>query len=116
MTRLRASCRGLVVILVLLAGFLAAGLAHRAPWPPVGPDLAAFLAAGGSADDLCGGGVHAERHCEACRLVAAPVPAGPRAAGGRGWVADRPTPGPAGLARVDGRYGPLTARGPPAHA
>ena len=51
------------------------GFAHTVPRTDVSPELAAYLAAGGSVADLCHdiGEDHSDRHapCDACRLIAA---------------------------------------------
>jgi hypothetical protein len=73
---------GIVVALALAIAALFA-----APAAPRDPALLAWLAAGGSADGLCGpGGSHAEgRHCDGCRL-GAPATALPPAAVALGRV------------------------------
>lgn len=64
-------CKPLVVVLVMLS-LMAIGFAHQTSRTVQSPDMAGFLAAGGSLSDLCGTPVgdgqttHVE--CKACRI------------------------------------------------
>ncbi|WP_254892309.1 hypothetical protein [Roseovarius sp. A-2] len=70
------------MVIALGAAMAAVGFAHRDLTGDTGrsvnPEYLAYLAAGGSADDLCAQGAHgggidhdsATTRCEACRLVA----------------------------------------------
>jgi hypothetical protein len=72
----------LILVVALSVGMAAVGFAHRdltgETGRSVNPDYLAYLAAGGSAEDLCAHDAHdgGEGHdraatgCEACRLVA----------------------------------------------
>lgn len=68
----------LILVIALGVAMAAVGFAHRDTGSTANPDYIAYLAAGGSADDLCahdthdGGADHdsAATGCEACRLVA----------------------------------------------
>lgn len=73
----------LAALLAWLAAVLAGAVAPAAA--PLDPGLAAFLAAGGALDDICGAAGHGngagDRHCDACRLSGAallPDPPGTR--------------------------------------
>ena len=60
----------LVALLACLAAILAGAVAPAAA--PADPRLAAFLAAGGTLDDICGEAGHGaagDRHCDACLLL-----------------------------------------------
>jgi hypothetical protein len=60
----------LVALLACLAAVLAGAVAPAAA--PADPRLAAFLAAGGTLDDICGAAGHGAaggRHCDACLLL-----------------------------------------------
>lgn len=87
---------GAIVTVVAWLAALAAGAVAPAT-PPADPGLAAFLAAGGSLDDICadthGGHGAGERHCDACRLLGPVVlPEGPRAAARRVALVAPPPP------------------------
>jgi hypothetical protein len=68
----------LLVVLALLCAMASSGFAHRFVGQPVDPALAAYIAAGGSLDDICGHAGGTTHHqstqtCDACRLVTAAV-------------------------------------------
>lgn len=57
----------------LICAFVSLGFAHKDIPTPMAPELAAFVAAGGSISDICGGD-HEPEHgeavdCEACRIT-----------------------------------------------
>ena len=71
----------------LLVAFLVPGLAlaafcsgflNRLPLEVREPALAAYLAVGGTLDDICGGHGHGTPHCEACRTPGSAVLPEPR--------------------------------------
>ena len=85
----------LAALLACLAAVLAGAAAPAAA--PLDPRLAAFLAAGGALDDICGEAGHGaagDRHCDACVLLGPALP---------------PEPGPA--APVDPRLAAFLAAG-----
>ena len=111
--------RPLVTLLATLLIALAsvASAARMAPEPAATPALVAYLAAGGSLDDLCADGPrHAEHHCPFCRLLADPpavafAPGAARLTFVIAWLSsDDLTRGPQG-----GHPG-VSARAPPARA
>ena len=60
------------VLLALTVALVSAAWAHRGPAIDITDDVLAYVAAGGSLDDLCGpeGPIgHAADACDACRLV-----------------------------------------------
>jgi len=62
-----------LVTLSLIGAFVLLGFAHDDIPTPLSPELRAFIAAGGSIDDICGG-EHDPEHeealgCEACRIA-----------------------------------------------
>lgn len=69
---------GVLARLILAFALATAGAMHRAP-ASGDAELAAFLAVGGTLDDLCGGHRFSDSGpvCEACRLVAAVLPVAP---------------------------------------
>ena len=103
----------LAVLLAWAAAVLAGAVAPAAA--PLDPRLAAFVAAGGSLDDICGGhhGGRGEPHCDACRLLGpAVLPDRPLAAPARGACAAAPAP----VATAAARAAVLSSgrpRGPP---
>jgi len=88
----------LILVVALGVAMAALGFAHRDPGRTVNPDYTAYLAAGGSADDLCADDIHeggsehdsAATGCEACRLVASVLLPG-QAALPEPWSAPRET-------------------------
>ena len=73
---------GLLAVIAWLAAVFAGAVAPTAA-APVDPALAAFVAAGGTPDDICGVAGHGEaggdRHCDAClTLGPAVLPEAPR--------------------------------------
>ena len=64
----------LVVAIVIAAGSVLSA-AQMGPDEPTSPEIAAYVAAGGSADDICGTGLpgHAH-HCPYCHLLSDPEP------------------------------------------
>lgn len=69
----RAFCR-LLLCLSLVLAMATSGFAHRGVESGPAPELAAYLAAGGSLADLCGdvgGGHEGVQSCAACRLIEA---------------------------------------------
>lgn len=63
----------LMVVAALLVALTGSAVAHRTQGPPATADLLAYVAAGGSLDDLCGGDDGSSgvgmAGCDACRLV-----------------------------------------------
>lgn len=57
----------------LIAAFISLGFAHKNMQPVMTPDLVAFVAAGGSVADICGGDQYPAHtgtvNCEACRIA-----------------------------------------------
>lgn len=62
-----------MVTISLIIAFVTLGFAHKSISTQLAPELAAYVAAGGSLDDLCGGdqlpGHAASVSCEACRIA-----------------------------------------------
>ena len=62
-----------LVTISLICTFALLGFAHKNTPTPVSPELAAFLAAGGSISDICNGDHEPEHEqsvdCEACRIA-----------------------------------------------
>lgn len=72
-----ASIFRLLISLALVVALATSGLGHRVSAQPQSPELASYIAAGGTLADLCGGqdgqpGLFAS-DCEACRLVNAAI-------------------------------------------
>jgi hypothetical protein len=67
----------LLVVFALICAMASSGFAHRFVSQSLDPALAAYVAAGGSLEDICGptkGSSHQiAQSCEACRLVNAAV-------------------------------------------
>ncbi|MGJ8584728.1 MAG: hypothetical protein ACSHXD_11585 [Marinosulfonomonas sp.] len=64
----------LAVAIVIAAGSVLSA-AQMVPDEPANPELAAFVAAGGSADDICGTGLPGHsHHCPYCHLLSDPDP------------------------------------------
>jgi predicted metal-binding membrane protein len=61
----------LSVVLALVVALVASAWAHRGPSVALSDEVLAYVAAGGSLDDLCtdGNGEVAHETCDACRLV-----------------------------------------------
>ncbi len=61
----------LSLVLALVIALVASAWAHRGPAAGLSGDVLAYVAAGGSLDDLCtdGNGEVAHDTCDACRLV-----------------------------------------------
>ena len=57
----------------LIAAFISLGFAHKNMKPVMTPELVAYVAAGGSIADICGGDQYPDRtntvNCEACRIA-----------------------------------------------
>jgi hypothetical protein len=72
---LRSRASVVAALLACLAAVLAGAAMPAAA--PVDPRLAAFLAAGGALDDICGEAGHGApgtRHCDACQLLGPALP------------------------------------------
>lgn len=58
--------------IILVCAFVLLGFAHKNIQPPLTPELVAYVAAGGSISDICGGDHQSEHedatNCEACRI------------------------------------------------
>jgi hypothetical protein len=65
----------LLTILALILAMAASGFAHAGARPTLSPDLAAYVAAGGSFADICGTSGEQDsrlgQKCEACLLIGA---------------------------------------------
>lgn len=63
----------LLVVFALICAMASSGFAHRGVTAPFDPELAAYVAAGGALDDLCGhpagSSDQGTQSCEACRLL-----------------------------------------------
>ncbi len=62
----------LTVVLALVVALAGTAWAHRGPTIEITEDVLAYVAAGGSLDDLCGpegNAAFAHQTCDACRLV-----------------------------------------------
>ena len=62
-----------LVAIFLICAFASLGFTHKNVPTPMSADLAAYLAAGGSISDICGGGHDPEHEqtidCEVCRIA-----------------------------------------------
>ena len=62
-----------LVTISLISAFVSLGFAHKDVPTPMSPELAAYLAAGGSLADICSGDHEPEHEqpidCEACRIA-----------------------------------------------
>jgi len=63
----------LLTMISLIVAFSSLGFAHKSIPKPMSPELAAYVAAGGSISDICGGDHDSEHEqhidCEACRIA-----------------------------------------------
>lgn len=63
----------LLTTISLIFAFFSFGFAHNSVPKPMSPELAAYVAAGGSISDICGGNHDSEHEqqidCEACRIT-----------------------------------------------
>ncbi|MEP2781886.1 MAG: hypothetical protein ABJO67_20835 [Pseudoruegeria sp.] len=77
MSFLTAQKSKLFVVIALICAMASFGFAHRLVAEPVDSDMRAYIAAGGSLEDICGftdaPSHQAAQSCEACRLVDAAV-------------------------------------------